>query len=163
MQWTMHVTHLRSTTKFAAESTSCWNFHTGRCFGKEIYSEAGDDEDLELELIPIQYTRSKVTGDNCIHYAVWQVARADVQVSKRGKVERKENKSKAAAVLEGIMGQMSMKMEQGKCPLDPTFLVPNKPSPDLQDLTCSVDYDVSVDIVVIIVTCIVCHLIVDCR
>jgi hypothetical protein len=83
--------------------------------GKEIYSEAGDDEDLELELIPVHYTHSKATGDNSIHYAAWQVARTDVQVSKRGKVERKETKSKAAALLEGIMaGQSSMKTEQGK-------------------------------------------------
>jgi hypothetical protein len=37
-----------------------------------------------------------------------------MQVSKRGKVERKENKSKAAALLEGLMGQLNIKMEQRK-------------------------------------------------
>ena len=71
---------------------------------KDIFDDAGDDEEFELELVPFVYTHSGVRkAINTIHYAAWKVARKDLRASKRGKVEHRENKSKAASLLAGIM------------------------------------------------------------
>jgi hypothetical protein len=71
---------------------------------KSIYAEAGDDKELTLELVTFVYSHSSAsTSYNTIHYAAWKVARSDVRASKRGKVEQRENKSKAASLLAGLM------------------------------------------------------------
>jgi hypothetical protein len=54
--------------------------HGNKLSGKEIYSDAGNGKDLELEIIPIQYNHLKASGVNNIHYAAWQVARTDQKV-----------------------------------------------------------------------------------
>jgi hypothetical protein len=70
---------------------------------KEIYDEAGDDEDLLLEMIPVCYTHPTLgTVKNTVHYAAFKVARADVRAVKRGKIEHK-NKSKGASLLESLL------------------------------------------------------------
>jgi hypothetical protein len=71
---------------------------------KEIYDEAGEDEELKLELIPFVYAHKKIPNAvNTIHYAGWKVCRTDIRPTKRGKVEQKENKSMGASLLAGIM------------------------------------------------------------
>jgi hypothetical protein len=71
---------------------------------KLIYDEAGDDEELALELVPFRYSHTSAPlSINTIHYAAWKIARSDMSASKRGKVEHKENKSKAASLLAGLM------------------------------------------------------------
>jgi hypothetical protein len=71
---------------------------------KLIYAEAGDNNELALELVPFHYSHALASSSyNNIHYAAWKVARSDVRASKRGKVEQKENKSKAASLLAGQM------------------------------------------------------------
>jgi hypothetical protein len=44
---------------------------------KGIYEDAGDDEELNLELIPSVYSHPGVSSNsiNTIHYAAWKVAR----------------------------------------------------------------------------------------
>jgi hypothetical protein len=72
--------------------------------GKEIYEEATDDEELEIELIPVVYSHRKIPNStNTLHYAAWKVYRTDIRPTKQGKVDHKENKSKGAALLASIM------------------------------------------------------------
>jgi hypothetical protein len=69
-----------------------------------IHEDAGDDEELELEIVPFHYSHpSAPKVFNTHHYTVWKVARSDVRASKRGKVEHKENKSKVASLLDSLM------------------------------------------------------------
>jgi hypothetical protein len=71
---------------------------------KLIYEAAGDDDELELEIVPHCCShKSAPTSFNTLHCAAWKVARSDVRASKRGKVEHKENKSKAASLLDNMM------------------------------------------------------------
>ena len=76
--------------------------------GKEIYQDAGEDEELELEFVPFVYTHTKFPSgrSNTLHYAAWKVCRTDIRPTKRGKVDQKENKSKGASLLEA-MGRIS--------------------------------------------------------
>jgi hypothetical protein len=69
---------------------------------KVVYKEAGDDEELELEIIPIQYSHPNITGLGSEHWAAWKVVRTDLKVHKRGKLEVKSKQSKAAALLAGL-------------------------------------------------------------
>ena len=63
---------------------------------KEIYSEAGDDDELELEIIPYEYDRPDENGRNQEAWAAWKVARTNIKAHKRGKVDSMKKKSKAA-------------------------------------------------------------------
>jgi hypothetical protein len=63
---------------------------------KEIYDESGEDQELELEILPIKLT------NNSEHWAGFKVARMDVKAHKRGKVEPTQKKSKAAALLAAV-------------------------------------------------------------
>jgi hypothetical protein len=67
---------------------------------KAVYDEAGDNEELDYDIVDVTYTHAKVTGINTEHWMHFKVARTDLRVSKRGKVEKKEKKSKMAAKLE---------------------------------------------------------------
>jgi hypothetical protein len=88
----------------------CWNhllleFPAGHeLSSKLIYEDAGDDEELEFEIVPFHCSHAPApTVFNTHHCAAWMVARSDVRASKRGKVEHKENKSKAASLLANLM------------------------------------------------------------
>jgi hypothetical protein len=71
--------------------------------GKDIYEETGNDEELQLELIPIVYSHATLgSSQNTIHYAAWKVMRSGLGATKRGKIERK-NMSKAAFSLENLL------------------------------------------------------------
>ncbi len=71
--------------------------------GKDIYKEAGNDKELELELIPIVYSHTTLgSSQNTIHYAAWKVTRSGLRATKGGKIEQK-NKSKAASLLENLL------------------------------------------------------------
>jgi sarcosine oxidase delta subunit len=72
---------------------------------KTIYDEAGDNEELDYEIVDVTYTHSKVAGANTEHWMHFKVARTDLRISKRGKVEKKEKKSKMAAKLEAKAAQ----------------------------------------------------------
>ncbi len=63
---------------------------------KEIYDESGEDQELELEILPIKLT------NNSEHWTGFKVARMDVKAHKRGKVEPTQKKSKAAALLAAV-------------------------------------------------------------
>jgi hypothetical protein len=74
---------------------------------KLINADAGENEELEMDMIELEYERadgsknadgSKKTNSEV--WACWLVARTDTTASKRGKVEFKEKKSKAALLLE---------------------------------------------------------------
>jgi hypothetical protein len=73
-----------------------------------------DDNDVYRDVIVVYYTTSEILKIRLHYslYAAWQVARTDLRVSKKGRVERKENKSRAVALLKGIMSLSNMK-EQG--------------------------------------------------
>jgi hypothetical protein len=50
---------------------------------KEIHDEAGDDEDLLLELIPVVYAHPLLgSATNTVHYVAWKVARAGMRAVK---------------------------------------------------------------------------------
>ncbi len=83
-----------------------------RLSSKEIYDEAGEDEELELEIIPVVYSHPKIKGQGTQHWAAWKVVRTDLKVHKRGKIEVKSKKSKAAALLGNLIGG-SLKEEEG--------------------------------------------------
>jgi hypothetical protein len=67
---------------------------------KAIYDDAGDNKELDYDIVDVSYMHSKVTGINTEHWIHFKVARTDLRVSKRGKVEKKEKKSKMAAKFE---------------------------------------------------------------
>ena len=67
---------------------------------KAIYDDAGDNEELDYDIVDVTYMHKKVAGANTEHWMHFKVARTDLRVSKRGKVEKKEKKSKMAAKLE---------------------------------------------------------------
>lgn len=69
---------------------------------KVIYEDAGDDEELKLELIPLDYGYTGVPS-NSINTIHWKVARSNLRVSRRKKAEHRENKSKAVFLLAGLM------------------------------------------------------------
>jgi hypothetical protein len=95
---------------FEENQASChWKHHlldfpTGHVMsGKDIYEETGNDEELQLELIPIVYSHATLgSSQNTIHYAAWKVMRSGLAATKRGKIERK-NMSKAAFSLENLL------------------------------------------------------------
>ena len=71
---------------------------------KLIYDLAGEDEELDLEIVPFHCSHPSAPNVfNTHHCAAWKVARSDVRASKRGKVEHEENKSKAASLLAKMM------------------------------------------------------------
>jgi hypothetical protein len=72
---------------------------------KEIFDESGEDQELELEVLPIK------TKTNSEHWAGFKIARMDVKAHKRGKVEPIQKKSKAAALLLAAAGGIGMKMQ----------------------------------------------------
>jgi hypothetical protein len=69
---------------------------------KEIYGDAGEDQELELEILQIKYypnpgTKNKETYSKH-HCAGFKVARIDIKAHKGGKVEAPQKKSKAAVL-----------------------------------------------------------------
>ena len=66
---------------------------------KEIYADSGEDEELELELIPIEYSRADKSGTNQEYWAAWKVARTDIKAHKCGEVDIIRKMGKAAALL----------------------------------------------------------------
>jgi hypothetical protein len=72
---------------------------------KEIYEDSGEDQELELEILPIK------ASQNAEHWAGFKVARMDVKAHKRGKVEPTQKKSKAAALLAAAMGSSGMQTD----------------------------------------------------
>jgi hypothetical protein len=70
-----------------------WNhllleFPTGHELSSQvIYDDAGEDEELELEIVPFRYCHSTNTDQfNSMHYAAWNVARSDVRTRARGRL-----------------------------------------------------------------------------
>ena len=80
---------------------------------KSINMDAGDDENLKLELVPITVAHPSLPGiSHTALYAAWKVARADVKARKKGKLEQKNDKSDAALLLAKLaQGLDGMKME----------------------------------------------------
>jgi hypothetical protein len=62
---------------------------------KAIYEDAREDEELVYDIVDVNYTHPKVTGANKEHWVHFKVARTDLRISKRGKVEKKESKRRA--------------------------------------------------------------------
>jgi hypothetical protein len=79
---------------------------------KEIYDEAGEEEELELEIISIVYSYPVIEGSGTQHWAAWKVVRTNLKVHKRGKIKVKSKKSKAAELLGNLIGG-SLKEEEG--------------------------------------------------
>ena len=70
----------------------------------EIYAEAGEDEELELNIIPIEYSRQGMGRKNTVHYVEFQVARTDIKPSKKGRVDTKDRKKSRGAEQLSKMG-----------------------------------------------------------
>jgi hypothetical protein len=73
---------------------------------KAIYEDARENEELDYDHCEVEIKHEKLAGvgiENWIHY---QVARTDLRVSKRGKVEKKEKLSKMAAKIKSKMEGM---------------------------------------------------------
>ena len=75
---------------------------------KEIYADAGEDEELELDVVSTigVHVSDKAYSMHQL-YAAWTVARTDIKANKRGKVERKDNKSKVASMMASIAASMN--------------------------------------------------------
>jgi len=69
---------------------------------KVIYPDAGDDNELDYEIVKVESTHAKA-GTLVEHWLYFQVARVDVRAAKRGKVEKKDKKSKGANKLANLM------------------------------------------------------------
>lgn len=70
---------------------------------KLIFSGAGDDEELDYDIVKIEVTGGSVNFTITEHWLHFAVARTDARVQKRGKVEKKSKKSKGASKLAGMM------------------------------------------------------------
>jgi len=73
---------------------------------KEIYEDAGENNDVELKIVS-----DATNPSNAEYWAVFTVARLDVKAEKRGRVEKAEKKSKAAALLEVLEKKPSSGMD----------------------------------------------------
>ena len=73
---------------------------------KEIYDDSGEDQELELEILPIKYSNpgNENKEMHSEHWAGFKVTRIEIKAHKRGKVEAPQKKSKAAALLLGAGG-----------------------------------------------------------
>jgi hypothetical protein len=69
---------------------------------KEIFDEATEDEKLDLEIVPIGEIHHNLPTHTS-YYACWKVARVDLKFSKRGRIDKKEKQSVAAALLAAMM------------------------------------------------------------
>jgi hypothetical protein len=70
---------------------------------KPIYLEAGENEDLEMDLIDLECDRMDGSSSTSSEmWGCWVVARTDTEFAKRGKVNVQEKKSKAALLLEKL-------------------------------------------------------------
>lgn len=67
---------------------------------KAIFEGAGDNEELDHDFVDLNCRHVKVSGMNAEHWMHFKAARTDLSISKRGRVEEKEKKSKMAALLE---------------------------------------------------------------
>jgi hypothetical protein len=84
----------------------------------EVYAEAGEDEELAMEIIGVTYHHPKMgviegkTGTievtNTSYYAAWLVARTDIKPNKKGSFEgekKKQKMSKGAAMAAMLAGK----------------------------------------------------------
>jgi hypothetical protein len=70
----------------------------------DIYANAGEDEELEMKIFPVEYKHEKMRGTNIAHFASFTVARTDTKPYKKGKMEQKQAKSKGAQLLNTLYG-----------------------------------------------------------
>jgi len=82
---------------------------------KSINTQAGEDEKLNLKLIPVVVSHNKLSTTCTTMHAAWKVARVDVKANKKGKVEKKDDKSDAARLLDLLNGVNGVKTEQFVC------------------------------------------------
>jgi hypothetical protein len=69
---------------------------------KDICMDAGEDNKLDIEIIPIKTAHLTEKGTMDLqHWAAWKVTRVDISPVKRGKIELTK-KSKAAALAEKL-------------------------------------------------------------
>lgn len=72
---------------------------------KCINEDAGEDEKMKLELIPATVKHPKKANLNyTAMYAAWKVARTDIKANKKGKLEKKDDKSEAARLFDLLIG-----------------------------------------------------------
>jgi hypothetical protein len=70
---------------------------------KALNKEAGENEELSIRLLAHQSSCSELAVNNSVeHWAVWEVARLDVQSHKKGKVEDAKKDSKVLSMLKGM-------------------------------------------------------------
>lgn len=74
---------------------------------KEIYDDAGDDEELDYELVNVTVTDPKINFTIQEHWLHFSVARTDTRIAKRGKVAKTSKKSKGANKLASLGNLMS--------------------------------------------------------
>ena len=75
-----------------------------------VFKDAGDNEELDYELVNYEWTESNTTGGTRANRELWvhfTVARTDLCAAKRGKVEESKKKSKAASKLAKLGSAMS--------------------------------------------------------
>ncbi|CAB9506771.1 unknown protein [Seminavis robusta] len=79
---------------------------------KEIYGDSGEDDKLELQLLPVTVTHPKQPKLKYTSmFAAWKVARVDIRARKKGKVGKKDKKSDAARQLEDLMNGISISID----------------------------------------------------
>lgn len=81
---------------------------------KMIFEDAGDDEELDFDLVTVTYTHPKVPNySNMEHWMHFTVARTDLRTTKRGRVEKPAKQSRMAAKLQAAQqAAQGMKTQQ---------------------------------------------------
>jgi hypothetical protein len=70
---------------------------------KVLHKEAGENEELSIQVLGHQSSCSELAVSNSVeHWAVWEVARTDVQSHKKGKVGDAKKDSKVLSMLKGM-------------------------------------------------------------
>ena len=75
-----------------------------------VFKDAGDNEELDYELVNYEWTESNTTGGTRANRELWvhfTVARTDLRAVKQGRVEESKKKSKAASKLAKLGSAMS--------------------------------------------------------
>ena len=81
-----------------------YNFPQGhKLSSSEIYEKSGDDEKLEMILIPITEEHAKLNHSNRNHWVGFTVARIDIDSNKKGRVLEDEAESELAAMFDNLM------------------------------------------------------------
>jgi hypothetical protein len=78
---------------------------------KEMYTDAGEDSELDIEIVPIRTDMQAEKNTDLQHWAAWKIARVDISPVKRGKIDSTTKTLSKAAALAKKLYSAGMKEE----------------------------------------------------